>query len=792
VSPSHRASETPSIAHPARFESLEHRVLLHSSASELLELGLPESMILGDGRITYADFRTLSSEQQAHIDPHLIRDPLGGDGPVDFDALLGIPLSVQGRGNPEADAYPDWFPSLNGGSISLDQTSQPGRSLVKFPSGIHNQGSGPGIAISGRPGVDPIPTGAPITSWLNADGSHAILQPIYSLNGNTFVLSHYRYAGSFTYHAGHGHLHFDGYAYYRLRHNVGGQPGAYVDRPDGTGIIGEKIGFCLINTGSSFTMENGQSSITLPGYNASGQPSVGCGLVQGVHVGKTDGYGVGTTGQWLDVTGVPNGQYFLEIMLDAENAMMETNEANNAKTFPFTLNVNPPAGGILPDQFDISPVNNDTFANAVDVGVMSTFSQTGLTIHWGMDFDYFRFVAASSGPATVTAAQASGNVDIYLYDAGQTQIGASTNASGNESISYSFVAGQTYYLMARAYNSTTSSNYQVAWNLKPTATAAATTPTAGELGGNYGMIALARNGPDHASLTVNFTVGGTATRGVDYQIFHEGFEVTGNSVIISAINQAAMLEIRPIHDSIPEPTETVIITLGTGSTYVVGEENSATVTIFDSGPAVSQVSQVWQTSPHKLLFDVARLDASTVQVSDFSIVNLDTNQPVTPQNMGVTSNGNSSTVTLTFNGVLPDGRYRATLIGAGITNSFGDPMFGNFEHNFFVLTGDADHDGRVNLNDFNIMAANFGQSGRDASQGDFTYDGIVNLDDFNVLASKFGMSLFDVASGSGRGSGTAGLPPLAGVGNAFGGGNVFSSGRGIEEGEETGLLAGLA
>ena len=94
-----------------------------------------------------------------------------------------------------------------------------------------------------------------------------------------------------------------------------------------------------------------------------------------------------------------------------------------------------------------------------------------------------------------------------------------------------------------------------------------------------------------------------------------------------------------------------------------------------------------------------------------------------------------------ISGVLPDGNYRATLLAAGITNTNGQPLGANHIFNFFFLNGDADRDGRANLNDFNILAANFGQSPRDFTQGDFDFDMLVNLNDFNILAGRFGQVL---------------------------------------------------
>ena len=58
----------------------------------------------------------------------------------------------------------------------------------------------------------------------------------------------------------------------------------------------------------------------------------------------------------------------------------------------------------------------------------------------------------------------------------------------------------------------------------------------------------------------------------------------------------------------------------------------------------------------------------------------------------------------------------------------------------YTLDGDANLDGTVNLQDFNRLAANFGQSNQAWTDGDFNYDGAINLSDFNALAGNFGMS----------------------------------------------------
>src|SRR6185295_12748063 len=110
----------------------------------------------------------------------------------------------------------------------------------------------------------------------------------------------------------------------------------------------------------------------------------------------------------------------------------------------------------------------------------------------------------------------------------------------------------------------------------------------------------------------------------------------------------------------------------------------------------------------------------------------------------MTFNSSAKVASFTFPGEpnfrVGDGSYTATL--SGVTDVAGNGLVGgNNVLNFFFLLGDANHDGTVNLIDFNTLAANFGQSGKDFSGGDFTYDGSVDLADFNLLAAHFGTSV---------------------------------------------------
>ena len=156
-------------------------------------------------------------------------------------------------------------------------------------------------------------------------------------------------------------------------------------------------------------------------------------------------------------------------------------------------------------------------------------------------------------------------------------------------------------------------------------------------------------------------------------------------------------------------------------------------------PSVSASAFAFATSPHKLRFTFSENVGASLQPTDLVVRDTVTQAQIIVT--GVSFDVATNTATFTLNNVVPDGTYRATLDGAGVTDPGGNPLGADHTYDFFFLQGDANHDARVNLADFNILAANFGLSGRDYTQGDFTYDGTVNLADFNVLAGRFGAAV---------------------------------------------------
>jgi RHS repeat-associated protein len=91
-----------------------------------------------------------------------------------------------------------------------------------------------------------------------------------------------------------------------------------------------------------------------------------------------------------------------------------------------------------------------------------------------------------------------------------------------------------------------------------------------------------RNGVISNPLTVNYTVGGTATFNTDYtQSGAASFTSTTGTVTFAANATTATVTVDPTADTTVESNETVILTLAAGTGYTVGTTTAVTGTIFD-------------------------------------------------------------------------------------------------------------------------------------------------------------------------------------------------------------------
>ncbi len=90
-----------------------------------------------------------------------------------------------------------------------------------------------------------------------------------------------------------------------------------------------------------------------------------------------------------------------------------------------------------------------------------------------------------------------------------------------------------------------------------------------------------RDGSLTNPLTVNYTIGGTATNGTDYGNI-------GTSVTFTANSSTATVTVNPTADTVLESDETVDITLGSGTGYTIGTTTAVTGTILnDDLPSIT-------------------------------------------------------------------------------------------------------------------------------------------------------------------------------------------------------------
>ncbi|MBI2219683.1 MAG: pre-peptidase C-terminal domain-containing protein [Acidobacteria bacterium] len=267
------------------------------------------------------------------------------------------------------------------------------------------------------------------------------------------------------------------------------------------------------------------------------------------------------------------GTRYFGAIVDNTGTYPERYESNNNTTF-VNGSVTPAAISVLLERDALEP--NDSFVAPRIVSLPLT--SPSLTIDQDMESDYYRFTVpfASRVDVTVNFTHAFGDVDLDLRNSGNGLVGSSTGTGNSESVSVHVAAG-TYYIRVYGFGGGSCNRYSISATATPAPVSiTATDPGAAEVGGNTGTFTVTRAGDTSTSLTVFYTVGGTATPDADY---------TGlpGSVTMPAGSSSAPIVVTPVLDGLAEGTESVIVTLSPGTGYTPEAPTSATVTIVD-GP----------------------------------------------------------------------------------------------------------------------------------------------------------------------------------------------------------------
>lgn len=110
----------------------------------------------------------------------------------------------------------------------------------------------------------------------------------------------------------HGHYHFKGFASYVLRNKDGS-----------IAAKGNKVSFCLEDV-----LRWDRLAPLKAAYDCD---------FQGIQAGWSDIYDSGLPGQWVDVTGLPAGDYDLEVTVNPDQGLTEGDYTNNTTVLPVTL-----------------------------------------------------------------------------------------------------------------------------------------------------------------------------------------------------------------------------------------------------------------------------------------------------------------------------------------------------------------------------------------------------------------------------------------------------------------------
>ncbi len=339
----------------------------------------------------------------------------------------------------------DWLPDIIIRESDLYNndivtTVTPGRTHLRFNNSTANVGLGRLHLIGTLPALP--------------DGSQLVMQRIFRDDGTFWDDT----SGSFLYHPTHNHTHFEDWCAYRLREVLpGGGVGDIVAE-------GTKTSFCILDLGTY--------SSSLPNYNPDPYyPNCGS-SIQGLSVGWFDLYSKSLPGQNIDITDLPDGQYWLEAEADPVDNVRESNDSNNITRVKVSIGE---GSTIALDAFE----PNDSIPqvlghlegaqNSSNMGpVGPRIVVTDLSLHAEANKDYFRFYCAGPGTSADTVRidflHAAGDLDMRLRDHNGVTLVTAEGSINREIILLTNRPAGWYYLEVFGYQNALNSNYTLTIN----------------------------------------------------------------------------------------------------------------------------------------------------------------------------------------------------------------------------------------------------------------------------------------------------------------------------------------
>lgn len=207
-------------------------------------------------------------------------------------------------------------PAVPGGCYPEETAEQGARRCLRFDQIVGNTGDGPFELRYRMDGVA-------------AAQTRALAQRIYASDGT----HRDRRADTYVFHPTHAHFHYVNFAQSHLWHSdaTGARLGTAPARS------GLKNGFCMVDVENIGFGERGDAARTYVPPACTTPTAVDpatreVAMVNGISVGWADVYNWFLPGQYIEVSGLADGFYVLETVVDPGGTIAETDDTNNASS----------------------------------------------------------------------------------------------------------------------------------------------------------------------------------------------------------------------------------------------------------------------------------------------------------------------------------------------------------------------------------------------------------------------------------------------------------------------------